>query len=165
VRGSTNQAHVLREEIRDVSEGERIRFTATAQESGIRNGDFATIERIAEEHPLTVRSDQGKSVALSEEQARHIDYGYTAGQMPQRGVERVIVSGDAEQLAQMQKEFTHLSGQTRDLSLYTSNGQGIAQEKAMPGLEVPTPGVQPEMVPQISVPVPEIAVEAFSRGR
>ena len=165
VKGLTNQAHILREEMRDVSEGERIRFTATVQESGIRKGDFATIERIAEKHSLTVRSDQGKSVTLSEEQARHIDYGYTAELMPQRGVERVIVSGDAAQLAQMQKEFTHLSGQIRDLNLFTSDAQGIAQEKTMPGFEVPAPGVQTGMVPHISVPVSEIAVEGFSRGR
>jgi hypothetical protein len=65
----------------------------------------------------------------------------------------------------MQKEFTRLTGQTRDLSLYTSDGQGIAQEKMVSGLEFPAPGVQPEMVPHVSVPVPEIAVEGFSRGR
>jgi hypothetical protein len=75
------------------------------------------------------------------------------------------VSGDATQLAQIQKEFTRLSGQTRHLSLYTSDGKGIAQEKTMPGLEVPAPGVQPERELRVSVPLPEIAVEGFSRGR
>jgi hypothetical protein len=107
---------------------------------------------------LIVRSDQGKSVALSEEKARHFDYGYTSDRVPPRRVERVIVSGDAAQLSQIQKEFTRLSGQTRDLSFYTSDGQGIAQEKAMPG-------VQPKLAPKVSVPVPEIAIEEFSRGR
>lgn len=165
VRGLTSQAHVFREETRVVSEGERIRFTATAQEFGIRKGDFATVERIGEDHSLNVRSDQGKVVALSEEQARHIDYGYTSDRVSPRGVERVIVSGDAAQLAQMQKDFVRLSGQTRDLSFYTSDGQSISQEKAMPGLQVPTPGVQPQSAPHISVPVPEIAVEGFGRGR
>ncbi|TCK73444.1 MobF family relaxase [Acidipila rosea] len=165
VRGLTNHAHVFREETRDISEGERIRFTATAQEFGIRKGVFATVERIGEDHSLTVRSDQGKSVALSEEQACHIDYGYTSDRVPQRGIERVIVSGDAAQLAQMQEGLARLSGQTRDLTLYTSDNQRMAQEKTMPGLEVPAPGVQPEIAPHISVPVPEIAVEAFSRGR
>ena len=161
VRGLTNLAHVFRKETRDVSEGERIRFTATAQDFGIRKGDFATVERIGEDHSLTVRSDQGKSLAFSEEQARYIDYGYTSDRAPQRGVERVIVSGDAGQLAQVQKEFTHLSGQTRDLSFYTSDGQGIVQEK----VQIPGPGMQPEIAAHVSVPVPEIAVEGFSRGR
>lgn len=165
VRGLTNQAHVFREETRDVSEGERIRFTTTAQDFGIRKGDFATVERIGEDHSLTLRSDRGKSLVLSEEQARYIDYGYTSDRAPQHGVERVIVSGDAAQLAQMQKEFTRLSGQTRDLSFYTSDGQGIVQEKPLSELEVPALGVQPEMVAQISVPIPEIAVEGFGRGR
>ncbi|MFC6645558.1 MobF family relaxase [Granulicella cerasi] len=165
MKGVTNQAHVFREEVRDVSEGERIRFTATAQEFGIRKGDFATVEGIGEDHSLTLRSAQGKSVALSEEQARYIDYGYAADRMPQRGVERVIVSGDAAQLAQMQEAFARLAGQTRDLTLYTSDSQRMAQEKTMPGLEVPVAGVQPQIAANISVPVPEVAVEGFSRGR
>jgi conjugative relaxase-like TrwC/TraI family protein len=155
------QSHVFREEMRDISEGERIRFTATAQEFGLRKGDFATVERISEDRSMTVRSDQGKSVALSEEHARHIDYGYATHRMPQRGVERVIVSGDAAQLAQMQKDFTRLSSQTRDLTLYTSDSQGIAQEKTIQGVEMASPGTTPD----VSVPMTEIAVEGFSRGR
>jgi hypothetical protein len=151
--------------MRDLAEGERIRFTATTQEFGIRKGDFATIEHIAEDRSLTVRSDQGNPVVLTEEQARHIDYGYTSERVPHRGAERVIVSGDAAQLAQMQEGFRRLSGQTRDLSFYTSDGQTIAQERTTPELEVPAPGVQPETAAYVSVPVSEIAVEGFSRGR
>lgn len=161
----TLKSHVFREEVREISEGERIRLTATAQEFQVRKGDFATVEHISEDRRLTVRSDHGKSVVLSEGQSRNIDYGYATGQMPRRGVERVIVSGDAAQLAQIQKEFTRLSGQTRDLNLYTSNGQGIAQEKLLSELEVSASGVQPNRELRVSVPLPEIAVEGFSRGR
>lgn len=161
----TFQSQMFREEMRDISEGERIRFTATAQEFGIHKGDFATVERITEDRSMSVRSDQGKSAALSAEQGRHIDYGYTSDRVPQRAVERVIVSGDAAQLAQMQREFARLSGQTRDLSFYTSDGEGMAQEKSVKRVDVTAPGMQPEMTPNVSTPVPEIAVGGFSRGR
>ncbi len=161
----TIQSHVFREEMRDISEGERIRLTASAREFQLHKGDFATVERIGEDRSLTVRSDQGKSVALSEEQSHNIEYGYAADRMPPRGVDRVIVSGETQQLATMHKDFARLSGQTRDLAIYTSDGQGLAQERAMKGVEVRTPGKQSEMNLNVSIPAPEIAVEGFSRGR
>ena len=161
----TLQSHVFRVETREISEGERIRLTSTPQEFHLRKGDFATVERIDEDHSLTVRSDQGKSVALSEEQSHNIDYGYATERMPSRGVDRVIVSGDASHIGAMQKDFARLSGQTRDLAIYISEGQGLAQEKVMQAIELTTPGIQSEMNLNVSVPVPEIAVEGFSRGR
>jgi hypothetical protein len=159
------QSHVFREETRDISEGERIRFTVNAQNFHLRKGDFATVERIGEDRSLTVRSDQGKSVELSEEQSRNIDYGYAADRMPQRGVDRVIVSGDAPQLAAMQKDFARLAGQTRDIAIYTSDGRGLAQEKSIPGIEVAAQALKHGMNPSPLVATPEILVEGFSRGR
>ena len=35
----------------------------------------------------------------------------------------------------------------------------------MQGVEVATPGVQPEMILNLPVPKPEVALEGFSRGR
>ena len=49
LRQLTFQSHVFREEIRDLSEGERIRLTGTSQEFRLRKGDFATVEHIGED--------------------------------------------------------------------------------------------------------------------
>jgi hypothetical protein len=165
LKNLTSQSKVFREEVRDISEGERIRFTATAQDFHLRKGDFATVERISEGRSLTIRSDQGKSIALSEEQSRNIDYGYIADRMPHRGVDRVIVSSDAPQLTTMQKDLARLSGQTRDLAIYTSDGRGLAQGKSIPGTEVAAQALQPGMNPSPVVAPPETLVEGFSRGR
>jgi conjugative relaxase-like TrwC/TraI family protein len=165
LKNLTSQSNVFRQEVRDISEGERIRFTATAQDFHLRKGDFATVERISEGRSLTIRSDQGKSIALSEEQSGNIDYGYIADRMPHRGVDRVIVSGDAPQLATMQKDLARLSGQTRDLAIYTSDGRGLAQGKSIPGTEVAAQALQPGMNPSPVVAPPETLVEGFSRGR
>jgi hypothetical protein len=159
------QSHVFREETRDISEGERIRFTVNAQNFHLRKGDFATVERIREDRSLTVRSDQGKSVALSEELSRNIDYGYVADRMPHRGADHVIVSGEAPQLGTMQKDFARISGQTRDLAIYTSDGRGLAQEKSSPAVEIAAQALQHGMRPSPVAATPEILVEGFSRGR
>jgi hypothetical protein len=165
LRKLTSQTHVFREEIRDIAVNERIRFTANAHEFHLRKGDFATVERIDEDRLLTVRSDQGKLVALSEQRSRDVDYGYIADRIPLHGVERVIVSGEAAQLATMQKDLARLSGQTRDLTLYTSDGQALAHQKTVNELGVSSPGLQPESQRIPSVPPPELSREGFGLGR
>ena len=83
--------------------------------------------------------------------------------MPQRGVDSVIVSGEAGQLATMQKDFTKLSGQTRDLAIYTSNERGLAQEKSTSGVSLP--GLQTPSENLRSVAPPELSREGFGLGR
>jgi hypothetical protein len=166
LRKLTSQSHVFREGVRDIAVNERIRFTANAQEFHLRKGDFVTVEGIDEDRSLTVRSDQGKSITLSEEQARHIDYGYVADRMPKRGVDRVIVTGEVAQLATMQKDFGGLSsGQTRDLAIYTSDANGLAFQKTISELGVSSPGLQPGSQNLPSVTSPELSREGFGLGR
>ena len=116
--------------------GERIRFTATEQEKHIRSGDFATVERIGEDNALSVRLDNGKSAELDSEQAMHVEYGYAAEAVPQGSVDRVLISGEASELAQHGQDLARLSPYTRDLALYTSDNGGLTQEKAVPGTEI-----------------------------
>jgi conjugative relaxase-like TrwC/TraI family protein len=158
------QSHAFREKTRDISEGERVRFTATAQGCPLRKDDFATVERVAEDRSLTVRSDQGNSVALSEEQSRNVDYGYVTDRMPRRGVDRVIVTGEAVQLAARQRDFARLSGQTRDLAIYTSDSRGLSHEIAMRGTPiVPSPDL--DIQASISTSGSEIVIEGYALGR
>ncbi len=160
LRKQTNQSSIYREEQRDISEGERIRFTATVQQAHLRTGDFAAVEQVRDDSTLSIRTDQGKSVALSEEQARMIEYGYAADRMPRRGVDRVILTGEAAQLAQHQKDLAQVSGQTRDLSIYTSNDFGLAQDKS---LYKTTPQV--DIDNSVSLPAPDISIPGYGLGR
>ena len=159
LRTLTGQGRVFREELREISEGERIVFTATAQQFHIRKGDFATVERIGEDRSLTVRSDQGKLIALSDKESRQIDHGYTADRMPRHSMDRVIVSGEAPQIAQL--DFARLSGQIRDLELYASQDQKPRMEKSA--------AATPEKSTSVPLPAIESALEhareGFGRGR
>ncbi|WP_263408826.1 MobF family relaxase [Terriglobus tenax] len=140
LRTQTGQSHVFREELREISEGERIRFTATSEQFHIRKGEFATVERIGEDRSLTVRSDQGKLIALPDRESRHIDYGYAVDRIPQRGMHRVIFSGETAQIVQM--NFARLSRQTRGIELYTTPDQQFRMQKTAVGrfkTEIPIP--------------------------
>jgi conjugative relaxase-like TrwC/TraI family protein len=130
-RKLTGQSTLFREEQRDVAVGERIRLTQSDQGTHVRSGDFGTVERISNDNSLSVRLDNGKSIELDSERGRHIDYGYVVEGSPYAAVDRVLVTGDAPQLAQEEKMFAHLSPQTRDLALYISDSRELVTEKAI----------------------------------
>ncbi len=67
-------------------------FTAPEKNNHIRTGDFATVERV--EPDLSVRLDNGKSVDLDSEAARHIDYGYAVEAAGNLAADRVILTGE-----------------------------------------------------------------------
>jgi len=119
LRSQTRKSTVYREESREVAEGERIQFTAPDKENHIRTGDFATVERI--EPDLAVRLDNGKAVDLDTETARHIDYGYAAESAGNVVANRVILTGEATQLAGLENDLARLNPSIRELSVYTSD--------------------------------------------
>ncbi len=129
LRSQTNQSKVYREEMREMAAGERIRFTAPEKENHVRSGVFATVERI--EPDLSVRLDNGKSVDLDTESARHIDYGYAVESAANLAADRVILTGEAAQLAGLENDLARLNPSIRELAVYTSDtSQALQAELA-----------------------------------
>ncbi len=139
-RKMTGQSAVYRGEQRNLAVGERIRFTAVDQEQHIRSGDFAVIERISEDHALSVRLDNGKSAELDSGQATHIEYGYAVETPPQGSVDRILISGEASELAKHGQDLARLSPSTRDIAVYTSDSRDLNLGKELAGVE---PGLSP----------------------
>ena len=166
LKKQTMESAVYREEHRDIAVGERITFTAKHRDPHIRSGDLATVERIGKDNGLSARLDNGKFVELDADQARHIEYGYAVGTAQRASVDRVLITGDASQLAQQQEALTHLSPHIRDLAVYTSDSRDLAAEKAIPSVEnlLSQDGTSPtiDSIPVSSVP--EIGVEGFGIG-
>ena len=135
LKTQTAQSTVYREEQRDVAVGDRIRFTDSDRDAGIRSGDFATVERIGDDNALSVRLDNGKSIELDPDNARHIEYGYAVETVQRVAVDRVLVTGEVSQLTQQQEALTRLSPHIRDLALHTSDSRHLLAEKAVEGLE------------------------------
>jgi plastocyanin len=146
LRSQTNQSTVYREETREVAVGERIRFTASEKENHIRTGDFAIVEGI--EPGLSVRLDNGRSVDLDTEAAKHIEYGYSVESAGNLAAERVILTGEAAQLAGLEDDLARLYPNIRELSVYTSNAtQALQVELAQ----------SPNAAELLSTPQPEMA--------
>jgi len=161
----TAQSTVYRKEQRDIAVGERITFTGTDRDAHIRSGDFATVERIGEDGTPSVRLDNGKYLETESQMARHIEYGYVVETAQRAPVDRVLVTGEASQLAQQQEALTHLSLHTRDLALYTSDTRALVVDKDIPlvGIAVSQDGT-PLAINSIPTPaMPQIELQGFGR--
>jgi conjugative relaxase-like TrwC/TraI family protein len=155
LKKQTGQSTVYREEQRDLAVGERILFTESDRDAHMRSGDFATVEQIGEDGTLAVRLDNGKSVELTSDQSRHIDYGYVVNTVPRASMDRILVTGDAAQLAEQQEAFAHLSPSIRDLAVYTSDSRELGLEKSVPGAEI-APSLN-ELSPSLDLSTPSVA--------
>lgn len=167
LKKQTMQSTVYGEEQRDIGVGERITFTATDRDAHIRFGDFATVERIGEDGTPSVRLDNGKSLELEPQMARHIEHGYVVETAQRAAADRVLVTGHASRLAQQQEALMRLSPQIRDLTLFTSDSRELSLEKALLGAEIalPVEGLSSSGGNVQSTSVTDIALEGFGIGR
>ena len=152
LKQQTDRSTVYREESRELAQGERIQFTAANPDLRIRAGSLATVERIGEDNAITVRLDNGKAVALDAEQSRYVDYGYAVETARQVSADRILVTGNSNEVAEQQEALTRLSPHLHDLAIYPSDDSGLALREIEPSANLK----------QISVPaLPEVEVEGF----
>jgi hypothetical protein len=135
LKQQTKESIVYREEDREIAVGERIKFTAPDRESHIRAGDLATVERIGEDNTLSVRMDNGKSIELDADKARHIDYGYTVETAKGVSADRILLTGESGQLAQQQASLSRLNSNVHDFAIYTSDNTNLLQRDNLIGKE------------------------------
>ncbi len=167
LKKQTEQSTVYREKQLDLAVGERITFTTSDRDAHIRSGDFAMVERVGENNALSVRHDFGKSVELSADQARYIDYGYAVENAQKAKGERVLITVDTAQLAQGQHALTRLSATIRDLEIYTSDSQGLRLNKSIADSDIAVSLDQlGRTVNGVSrLTTPDISLEEFGIGR
>jgi len=139
LRSVTAKSIVYREELRDLTAGERIQFTSVMNEYGIRNRDLATVERI-EDNRLTIRLDNGRIVELNPDQAKHMEYGYAVANAKGVSADRVILTGAA------MPDLAALSQASRDVAVYTSGITGHARAEQKVGHD-PAPVAQIANIP------------------
>ncbi len=140
LRTQTRESRVFQEETREVAQGERIRMTAYDKELGVRSADLGTVTRIGPDNSLTVKLDAGRTVELSPEKAKHIDYGYTVDGSKSIRAERVIATGE-----NLTPQSFHTISSKSDLAVYTNS----AQQEFTAAKEIATPETTPELTQSI----------------
>jgi ATP-dependent exoDNAse (exonuclease V) alpha subunit len=125
---------VFREEMRSFSVGDRIQFTAPANDLRVANRELGTIESIDEVGRLRLRMDSGRTVELDPPKHPHLDHGYAMTSHSSQGqtVDRVLIHVDTElgakDLLNSRMAYVSLSRGRYDAQIYTNNAQTLGQE-------------------------------------
>jgi len=125
---------VFREEMRNFSVGDRIQFTAPANELKVANRELGTVESIGEGGRLRLKMDGGRAVALDPRQHAHLDHGYAMTSHSSQGqtADRVLIHVDAElgakDLLNSRMAYVSVSRGRYDAQIYTSSASKLGQE-------------------------------------
>jgi len=154
---------VYREEPRSFAVGDRIQFTAPANDLKIANRELGTVEAIGQDGRLSLKLDGGRDVHLDPREHPHLDHGYAVTSHSSQGqtAERVLIHVDTElaakDLLNSRMAYVAVSRGAEDAQLYTNDraklpealGHDVSHESAH------TPTIKPEQ--SIKPPQPEIA--------
>jgi len=139
-------------EERELAVGERIRLTRSEWDQGIRVGNLATIEQIHEDGGLSVKIDSGASLQLTPEQSQHVEYGYAIESTKRLAVDRVILSGEAEEITAQREALAQLPAKLHELTVYTSDGYQPAAAELSVLKELAISAVAQNSIPEIEAP-------------
>jgi ATP-dependent exoDNAse (exonuclease V) alpha subunit len=125
---------VFCEEMRSFSVGDRIQFTAPANEPKVANRELGTIESIDEDGRLRLRMDGGRAVELDPPKHPHLDHGYAMTSHSSQGqtADRVLIHVDTElgakDLLNSRMAYVSVSRGRYNAQVYTNNAQALGQE-------------------------------------
>jgi conjugative relaxase-like TrwC/TraI family protein len=124
---------VYREEMRSFSRGDRIQFTAPANDLKVANRELATVETIGGDGRLHLKMDDDRSVQLDPNRRIHLDYGYAVTSHSSQGqtADRVLIHVDTElgakDLLNSRMAYVSVSRGAHDAQIFTNDAATLGQ--------------------------------------
>ena len=124
---------VFREEVRSFSEGDRIQFTAPANDLKVANRELGTIEQHRSDGRMSLKMDSGRAVELDPNRHVHLDYGYAVTSHSSQGqtADRVLIHVDTElgarDLLNSRMAYVAVSRGAHDAQIFTNNASALGQ--------------------------------------
>jgi conjugative relaxase-like TrwC/TraI family protein len=124
---------VYREEPRSFAVGDRIQFTAPANDLKVANRELGTIEAIDQDGQTRLKMDGGRDVQLDPREHPHLDHGYAVTSHSSQGqtAERVLIHVDTElaakDLLNSRMAYVAVSRGAEDAQLYTNDREKLPQ--------------------------------------
>ena len=124
---------VYREELRAFSEGDRIQFTAPANDLKVANRELGIIERIDDDGRLLLKMDDGCRVQLDPNRQLHLDYGYAVTSHSSQGqtADRVLIHVDTESgakdLLNSRMAYVAISRGAHEAQIFTNDAAALGQ--------------------------------------
>ena len=154
---------VYREEPRSFAVGDRIQFTAPANDLKIANRELGTVEAIGQDEQIRLKLDGGRDVQLDPREHPHLDHGYAVTSHSSQGqtAERVLIHVDTElaakDLLNSRMAYVAVSRGAEDAQLFTNDReklpQALGHDVSHESAHMPT--MKPEQ--SIKPPQPEIS--------
>ena len=125
---------VFREETRSFSEGDRIQFTAPANELNVANRELGNIDSIGCNGRLHLKMEDGRSVQLDPNRQLHLDYGYAVTSHSSQGqtADRVLIHVDtglgAKDLLNSRMAYVAVSRGAHDARIFTNDAAALGHE-------------------------------------
>ena len=122
---------VFREDVRRFSIGDRIQFTAPANDLKIANRELGVIRDIDGAGRLSLNIDSGRSLEIDPNKHPHLDYGYAMTSHSSQGqtASRVLIHVDTELLAKdllnIRMAYVSVSRGARDAQLFTNDREKL----------------------------------------
>jgi ATP-dependent exoDNAse (exonuclease V) alpha subunit len=152
---------VFREQIRRFSAGDRIQFTAPANELKIANRELGVIRDIDRAGRLNLKMDSGRSLQIDPNKHPHLDFGYAMTSHSSQGqtTNRVLIHVDTElaakDLLNNRMAYVSVSRAAFDAQLFTNDreklptvlGHDISKQTA----QAPQIKIQQTVTPQQEV--------------
>ena len=153
---------VYREEPRSFAVGDRIQFTAPANDLKVANRELGTVEAI-EGGQMRLKMDGGRDVQLDPREHPHLDHGYAVTSHSSQGqtAERVLIHVDTElaakDLLNSRMAYVSVSRGQWDAQIFTNDREKLPQVLGhdVSHQSVHTPAIKPEQ--SIKPPQQEIA--------
>ncbi|HEX4066245.1 MAG TPA: AAA family ATPase [Acidobacteriaceae bacterium] len=125
---------VYREELRAFSQGDRVQFTAPANNLRVANRESGMIERIGVDGRLDLKMDNGRSVELDPDRHIHLDHGYAVTSHSSQGqtADRVLIHVDtdlgAKDLLNSRMAYVAISRGAHDAQIFTNDATKLGHE-------------------------------------
>jgi conjugative relaxase-like TrwC/TraI family protein len=122
---------VFREEVRRFSVGDRIQFTAPANDLKIANRELGAIAGIGDAGRMSLRMDSGRVLQINPNKHPHLDYGYAMTSYSSQGqtASRVLIHVDTELLAKdllnSRMAYVAVSRGAHDAQLFTNDREKL----------------------------------------
>ena len=154
---------IYREQEKAFSVGDRIQFTAPANELKVANRELGTIQSVTDDGRMALKMESGRSVSIDPKEHPHLDHGYAVTSHSSQGqtADRVLINIDTElgakDLLNNRMAYVAVSRGAHDAQIFTSDreklpvvlGHEVSRESAH------TPQLKQERA--IQPPRPEIA--------
>jgi conjugative relaxase-like TrwC/TraI family protein len=149
---------VYREQERTFSVGDRIQFTAPANDLKIANRELGTVEAIGQDGRLSLKMDGGRSLSVDPHEHPHLDHGYAVTSHSSQGqtADRVLIHVDTElgakDLLNSRMAYVAVSRGQWDAQLFTNDrkklpaalGHEVSQQSAHTPEHKPEQSITPQ---------------------